>query len=263
MRFAWATVPTHRTNVSVSYVKIRGLVFGVGKRRVTLSFAQSYAQERVSISRRFTISAEITSFSDAWQTQSEPATAARGRSVEINTYAPSPTSAALLTTLVASTGAKAVVEVGTGTGITGLAIFDGLAADGILTTIDADAQHQSAAKTAFAAAQVDAGRARLITGVPSDVLPRLTDAAYDVVVINDPSADPQGYFEQSLRLLRTGGVVVIARALGEGSKVVDPGQRDPQTSALRELCDAAKANEAVVSALLPLDEGVLVAVKQA
>ena len=227
------------------------------------SATRAIAHARISISRRFTISAEITSFSDAWQTQSESATAARGRSVEINTYAPSPTSAALLTTLVAAAVAKAVVEVGTGTGITGLAIFAGMATDGILTTIDADAQHQSAAKTAFASAAVDAGRARLITGAPGDVLPRLTDAAYDVVVINDPSADPQGYFEQALRLLRPGGVVVIARALGEGSKVADLGQRDPQTSALRELCDAAKANEETVSALVPLDEGILVAVKQA
>ena len=216
-----------------------------------------------SISRRFTISAEITSFVDAWQTQTEAALNARGRSVEINTYAPSPTSAALLTTLVAATGAKAVVEVGSGTGISGLAIFAGMADDGILTTIDVDAAHQSAAKAAFAAASIDSGRARLITGAPQEVLPRLTDAAYDVVVINDPSADPQGFFDQALRLLRVGGVVVLARALGEGSKVADSGQRDPQTTALRELGEAAKAQEGTVSALIPLDEGTLVAVKQA
>ncbi|MGB3676434.1 MAG: class I SAM-dependent methyltransferase [Candidatus Nanopelagicales bacterium] len=215
----------------------------------------------MSIFRRFTISAEITSYSDAWQTQSESAAQARGRSIEINTFAPSPTSAALLTTLVAATGAKAVVEVGTGTGISGLAIFDGLDDDGILTTIDADAQHQSAAKAAFTSAGIDSGRARLITGVPGEVLPRLTDAAYDVVVVNDPSAAPVGYFEQALRLLRTGGVVVFARALGEGSKVADLGQRDPHTTGLRELGDAAKAHEGTVTALLPLDDGILVAVK--
>jgi len=216
-----------------------------------------------STSRRFTISAEITSFVDTWHTQSEPAQSARGRSIELNTYAPSPTSAALLATLVAAAGAKAVVEVGSGTGISGLAIFAGMTDDGILTTIDADAAHQSAAKAAFAAESIDSGRARLITGAPQEVLPRLTDAAYDVVVINDPSADPQGYFEQALRLLRVGGVVVLTGALGEGSKVADASQRDPQTTALRELGEFAKSQEGTVSALIPLDEGTLIAVKQA
>ncbi len=164
---------------------------------------------------------------------------------------------------MAATGAKAVVEVGTGTGITGLAIFNGMADDGILTTIDSDAQHQGAAKSAFASAAIDAGRARLITGIPGEVLPRLTDAAYDVVVINDPAADPQGYFEQALRLLRVGGVVVFARALGDAATAADPGQRDPKTNAFRELGDAAKAHENTVTALLPLDDGILIAVKQA
>lgn len=261
-RFAWVTVPTKSAHVSAGYVKIQGLVFGVGKDSVTLCSDSPSVPDRYFDFRRFTISADITSYSDAWQTQSEPAVAARARSTEAGVSAPSASSTAVVAALIAATGARAVVEVGTGTGITGLAIFRGMSPDGVLTTIDADGNHQSAAKAAFAAAEIDHGRARLITGVPGEVLPRLTDGGYDAVVINDPSSDPQVYLEQALRLLRTGGVVVLANALGDGARATDPGQRDPQTSALRELGDSVKANEDLVSALLPLDNGLLIAVKQ-
>ena len=237
-------------------------MFEVGKDSVTLCSGSSPVYDRYFDSRRFTISADITSYSDAWQTQSEPAVAARARSTEVGASTPSATSTAMLAALIAATGARAVVEVGTGTGLTGLAIFQGMSADGVLTTIDADGNHQSEAKAAFAAAEIDPGRARLITGVPREVLPRLTDGGYDAVVVNDPSSDPQVYVEQALRLLRAGGIVVVANSLGDGASVTDPGQRDPHTSALRELGNSIKANDALVSALLPLDNGLLVAVKQ-
>lgn len=167
-----------------------------------------------------------------------------------------------MSALVAATGARAVVEVGTGAGVTGLAIFQGMTDDGVLTTIDADGNHQSIAKSAFSAADIDHGRTRLITGVPAEVLPRLTDGAYDAVVINDLNSDPAQYLEQALRLLRAGGVVVISHALGAAARATDPSQRDPQANALRELGEAVKSNEDLVTALLPLDDGLLVAVKR-
>lgn len=213
--------------------------------------------------RRFTISADISSYSDAWQTQDDQQAAARQRSSELGAAAPSRTGAAIVSALVAATGARAVVEVGTGTGVSGLAIFGGMADDGVLTTIDADGNHQSAAKAAFSAANIDPGRARLITGVPSEVLPRLTDAAYDAVVINDLAADPGAYLDQALRLLRVGGVVVLANVLGNDRAAADPIQRDPRTTALRELGESVKANDNLTAALLPLDDGLLVAVKRA
>jgi hypothetical protein len=87
--------------------------------------------------------------------------------------------------LAAALRAKAVVEVGTGVGVSGLRILESMDADGILTTIDAEPNHQIAAKETFVEAGIVGGRARLITGNPAAVLPRLADGAYDLVVIND------------------------------------------------------------------------------
>ncbi|NQU38125.1 MAG: methyltransferase, partial [Actinobacteria bacterium] len=75
-------------------------------------------------------------YADTWQNETEGQVSARQRSAEISSRTPSPTAVATLAVVVAATSAKAVVEVGTGSGLTGLSIIEGMAADGVLTTID-------------------------------------------------------------------------------------------------------------------------------
>lgn len=201
------------------------------------------------------------SYTDTWQDESDSALAARLRGDDLGVESPSETTAALLSLLAAAVRASAVVEVGTGVGVTGLGLLEGIAAGGVLTTIDSDANHHSAAKEAFSDASVDPSRARLINGDPTEVLPRLADGVYDLVVVNDPGNDPGFYLEQTLRLLRSGGIVVINGALGKQAAVTDLAQRDAQTVALRAVGQAIKEDERLTSVMLPLDDGVLAAVK--
>jgi len=84
---------------------------------------------------------------------------------------------AALRFLAATLQARAVVEVGTGAGVSGLCLLAGMAPDGVLTSIDIEPEHQRAARRAFTEAGTTAGRMRLIMGQALDVLPRLTDAA--------------------------------------------------------------------------------------
>ena len=77
--------------------------------------------------------------------------------------------------------ARAVVEIGTGTGVSGLWLLRGMRPDGVLTTVDIEAEHQRLAKEAFTEAGIPPQRARMITGAALDVLPRLTDGHYDLV----------------------------------------------------------------------------------
>ena len=93
--------------------------------------------------------------------------------------------------------------------------------DGVLTSIDVEAEHQRAAKEAFGLFGVAPGRARLINGRGLDVMPRLTDGAYDLVLVDaDRTGYPQ-YVQEAVRLLRRGGVLALAGAL-HGDKVADP-----------------------------------------
>lgn len=168
---------------------------------------------------------------------------------------------ATLRMLAAAVQARHVVELGTGAGSSGLWLLQGMPRDGILTTIDSDPECQRAAKDAYAAAGIPSQRARVISGDAASVLGRLTDGAYDLVLVD---ADEDGYpvyVEAALRLLRPGGVLVLHHMLLNG-RVADPAARDETTSTLRDLGKKLRDEEGLVPALLPVGDGLLVAVRR-
>lgn len=163
--------------------------------------------------------------------------------------------------LAAAINAKHVVEVGTGAGSSGLWLLEGMAADGVLTSIDAEPEHQSAARAAFAAAGVAPQRTRVIAGDAGQVLPRLTDGAYDMVLIDADKESYPVYAEQGIRLLRPGGVLAVDNMLWH-DKVADPTVRDAQTTALRDLGKSLRDDERLIPALLPVGDGLFAAIKR-
>ena len=200
-------------------------------------------------------------YSEEFITESEVIEKARVRSEELGCTPVRPGAGSVLRLLAAAAGAKAVVEVGTGAGVSGLWLLFGMPSDGILTTIDIEAEHQRAAKQAYAAAGIAPQRTRVITGRALDVLPRMTDAAYDMVVIDADKTEYPQYVEQALRLLRTGGVLALDNMLWHDN-VADPAARDETTTTLRDLGKALRDNDSLLSALLPVGDGILAAVKR-
>src|SRR5262249_20944807 len=132
---------------------------------------------------------------------------------------------------------------------------------GVLTSVDVDPEHQRLARKAFTEAGFPANRYRLIGGKAEDVLPRLTDGGYDLVFCDTGKHDYPSYLTAGLRPVRPGGVVVLDTALW-GGRVATPACRDPETSAIREVVEAVRQDERLVPVLLPLGDGLLVAVKQ-
>ncbi len=168
---------------------------------------------------------------------------------------------AALRFLAAALGARHVVEVGTGTGVSGVWLLRGMPANGVLTTIDVEPEHQRVARETFSAAGIAGNRARVIAGRAMEVLPRLTDGAYDLAFIYADKKEYQGYLDAAFRLLRAGGVVAFDNALWR-DKVADPAQRDETTTALRELGRSLRDDERFVPCLLPVGDGLLCAVKR-
>lgn len=169
-----------------------------------------------------------------------------------------PAAGAVLRMLAATTRAKAVVELGTGTGVSALWLLRGMRDDGVLTSVDSEAEHQRLAKLSLGEAGVPSGRARLISGRALEVVPRLSDAAYDLVFCDAARAENLDYLEGAVRLLKPGGCVVFAGALA-GGKVADSAARDAETVALRELARAVREDPRLVPALVPVGTGLLVA----
>ena len=204
-------------------------------------------------------------FAEAWAHEGASAddvlTGAVARAAELGVTAVDAAVGATLRVLVGALAARAVVEAGTGAGVSGLWLLGGMRPDGVLTTVDVEAEHQRAARQAFTEAGLATNRFRLINGGAGEVLPRLTDGAYDAVVVD---ADREGYpryLEQAARLLRVGGVVAFVGVLA-GDRVTDTTQRDPATLALRELTRSLREDDRFDAALLPVGDGLLLATRR-
>ncbi len=200
-------------------------------------------------------------YSEEFVPEDEVLLRARDRAAELGCPAVLPGVGAVLQVLAASLAARAVVEIGTGTGVASIWLLRGMPADGVLTTIDVEVEHQRAAKAAFAEEGVPASRTRTIPGRASDVLPRLTDGAYDLVLVGADKHSYPEYVEQGLRLLRPGGVLAVDGALSH-DRVADPARRDEVTTIVREVGRSLRSDERVLPALLPSGDGLLLAVRR-
>ncbi len=187
--------------------------------------------------------------------------AARERATEVGVTAIGSGGGAALRFLASVLEARAVVEIGTGTGVSGLWLLRGMRPDGVLTTVDLEAEHQRLAREAFAEDGVATQRVRTIPGAALDVLPRLTDGHYDIVFADGDKTEYGAYLTEALRLLRPGGVVAFDNALWH-DRVADPAQRDEETVAVRDLGRQVAEHEGLVPVLLPVGDGLLLAKKE-
>jgi predicted O-methyltransferase YrrM len=194
-------------------------------------------------------------FAETLVVESAAIASARHQSIEVGIEPITPSMGAQLAVLAATGRATSIIELGTGAGVSGLWMLAG-APTAVLTTIDSEADHHQLAKSAFAAAGIPANQTRLIGGRALDVLPRMNESSYDLVFIDADAASVIEYVEHGLRLVRTGGTVVVAHALWR-DRVANPAQRDDTTASFRTLIAELTASDAVVSALSPVGDGLL------
>lgn len=207
--------------------------------------------------------AQLTSHAYAEQFVPEEAAAeaARHTGTELGAVPIGTGGGAALRLLAAASGAKHVIEIGTGAGTSGLWLLAGMPEEGVLTSIEIEPEHALRAKRSFSSAGIAPQRTRVITGRALDVLPRMNDGAYDLVHID---ADKEGYpeyVEHAIRLLRPGGVLAMDNMLWH-DKVADPAARDARTSLLRDLGKSLRDDERLIASLLPVGDGLFAAVKR-
>lgn len=199
-------------------------------------------------------------FSESFVPDDDTMRLARAASRQLGLTSASQGVTSALTLLATLVKARAVVEIGTGAGVSGLALLRGMVPEGILTSIDLENEHQLAARQIFSAEGVPNRRARLIAGAALNVLPKLSDGAYDLVVVDGDPLEFVEYVAQSQRLLRSGGVLVLHHALWKG-QVADEANEDDETLIIREALEAVQEIEDFTATLLPIGDGLLVAVK--
>lgn len=180
---------------------------------------------------------------------------ARQHALELGAEPVAPAVGAQLAVMAAASSARNIVEIGTGAGVSGLWLLYG-APTAVLTTIDSEPEHLAVARQAFLDAKVPAARTRFITGRAANVLPRMNEASYDLVLVDADAESVIEYVEHGLRLVRAGGTVLVPRALHDG-RVADPVQRDDVSRALRSLIQETQQSPAVIAALSLVGDGLL------
>ncbi len=201
-------------------------------------------------------------YAEGFVAEDEVLVAARARSTEVGVSPIGSGGGSVLRLLCSVLEAKAVVEIGTGTGVSGVCLLRGMRPDGVLTSVDLEAEHQRLARESFREAGFATQRFRLISGAALDVLPRLTDGHYDLVFADGDKREYPDYLAEAIRLLRPGGLVVFDNALWH-DRVADPTQRDDETVTVREVGNAVREDDRLLPVLLPVGDGLLVARLQA
>ena len=173
-----------------------------------------------------------------------------------------PDQATFLRLLVAATGARRAVEVGTFTGLSALAVARGLPADGRLLCLDVSEEWTKVARAAWKKAGVD-GKIDLRIAPAADTLRGLPlEPQFDFAFIDADKKSYEVYWDEIVKRLRPGGLIAADNVLWEGD-VVRPEEQDEDVVAIRKFNERVLADRRVESVMLAIADGLTIARKLA
>lgn len=194
-------------------------------------------------------------YAEQYPNETDAQVRARRLSLELGIEPVSRAVAAHLSSLVAATDATSICELGTGVGVSGLALLR-FAPEAVLTTIDTEPEHLNQARTVFADAGIANAHLRLVEGDALQVMSRLNLGAYDLVLIDADSRRLLEYVELALQVVRPGGTIAIPNAFVRGN-VTEPASRDEATQNMRDLLATVADSPAIAPLLSPAGDGLL------
>jgi caffeoyl-CoA O-methyltransferase len=168
-----------------------------------------------------------------------------------------PDQGAFMALLVRLIGARRIIEIGTFTGYSSTAMALALPPDGRLLCCDVSREWTDIARQAWTDAGV-ADKVELPQAPATETLPTLADDSFDLAFIDADKTGYDAYYEGCLRVVRTGGLIIIDNVL-QGGRVVAPEADDENARAIHALNQKIAADERVHHVLLPLADGLTLA----
>lgn len=162
----------------------------------------------------------------------------------------------LLQVLLTAIGARHVLEVGTLGGYSAIWMARALPPDGRLLSIEIEPEHAKFARRYVERAGLSS-RVEVRVGRALEVLPSLDGQRFDAIFLDADKEPLPTYFEWGLRLVRPGGLIIADNALW-GGRVVDEGEADEKTLAVRELNRRMASDPRVLGIVVPTHDGVAV-----
>lgn len=169
----------------------------------------------------------------------------------------------LLQLLIELTGARRTLEIGVFTGYSSLAVALALPPDGRIIACDVSEEYTAIARRYWREAQVE-HKIELRLGPALDTLRTLEAQAgsFDFAFIDADKANYDAYYEASLRLVRTGGLIAVDNVFQMGHALEPDAAADPDVAALRALNAKIKDDSRVTTATLPIADGLTLACKR-
>jgi predicted O-methyltransferase YrrM len=176
----------------------------------------------------------------------------------------SPEQAALMQFLVRLVNARKCIEIGVFTGYSALSVALVLPEDGNIFACDINENWTSSAKKFWSKAGVQ-DKIDLNIGPAKESLAAKIrqghEGRFDFVFIDANKEDYDTYYEQCLKLMRIGGLMLIDNTLWEG-KVIDPSANDPQTLAIKKLNRKIYNDSRVYMSMIPIGDGLTLVMKK-
>jgi predicted O-methyltransferase YrrM len=171
---------------------------------------------------------------------------------------------ALLRVLATAIGAKAILEVGTAVGYSGIWLAGALRPDGMLITLEIDEARASEARRHFAEAGL-ADRTTILVGDATLKLAKVS-GPFDLIFLDTDKQLYLALLDRLVALLRPGGLLVADNVLWSGEVVpgyvAQPTKRPEDTRAMSEFNERIAAHPALLTTIVPLRDGVSISVKQ-
>jgi len=205
---------------------------------------------------------KISSWKYSEDLASEPAHIAKARrsAEELGVESVTVATGNQLATIAALSGAKSMVEIGTGAGVSSLWLLSA-SDESTLTTIDEEPEYQNVARENFKAAAILPSRVRVITGRASSVLGNMAEAAYDLVFLDLDPNDLSAVLNQAIAIAKPGGVIILAHALWR-DRVPNPALREDETDAIRKVINHFASDEGYLTTMSMVGDGLLVVAKR-
>ncbi len=191
-------------------------------------------------------------FVEEFVTENELLETARVNSLEIGLAPISPAVGSQIAFLASAISAQSIVEIGTGCGLGTLWLLQE-SQNAAITTVDHEAEYHALTREVLE--RLPNQKVRMILGSFTEVLPRLNDAAYDLVLLHARKTIAVD-FEHALQLVRPGGLVLVTNALND-TAVANPAKRDEMTKQLRNILEETSESQSVASSLIASGDGLL------
>jgi predicted O-methyltransferase YrrM len=195
----------------------------------------------------------IDRYVDGFVTESEEVALVHRATLEHGIDPLSPALGATIAQIARSINAESIIEVGTGVGHTTMQLIEACP-DAHITSIDSELDYHLTLKEMMPDVEVDPAKLRLITEKAEDVLPKMNESSYDLVVIDTPTESVSACYDAAVTVCRPGGSIVVARILA-GGKVANPADRSEDVVANRTLLKIIEQDDRVAHAIMPVGEG--------